>query len=375
MVTYIIFLIVVLILYGISYFTKTKGLNSVEISREIDKKVVTSGEVFKMKIVIENNKKLPVFFLNISEVVPLELKESKGAHIVYQSNFANIINNFSISSYERVKKTFKLHIDRRGVYRFKKMQISVGDIFGFSTEDHEVYSSKEIVVAPYIRELDNLKINGTSIQGDNIIRRWMYKDYLYIKGIREYSAGDRMKDVNWKYSARLGNLMVKEYDYTHDTNIIIILDMDKYIVNSDFQGAEEAIELAASLSNASIAQGIPVGMWTNAHIVGYHIDSNNDTIEPSLNSLNSILELCGRADVRSRINFYEYLNHKINILDRNTTYIIVTSCLDLESINLLKRAQHSGYMFKIVDASKDNSVDYIAGIEKYSIVRRNKDED
>lgn len=374
MISYIIFLVVIIILYGVSNFTKARALNSVEIRREIDKKVVTVGESFKLKIVIENHKRMPVFFLNISEMIPLEVKENKGAHIVYQSRYASISNNFSISSYERVKKSFKLHVDKRGVYRFKKMQLSVGDIFGFSTEEKEVYLSREIVVAPAIRSLDNLTINGISVQGEQIIRRWLFKDYMYIKGIREYSSGDRMKDVNWKYSARLGSLMVKEYDNTHDTNIIVILDMDKFASISDFQGAEQAIELVASLASASIAQGIPVGMWTNAHIVGYHSDSNNDAVDPSLNSLSLILELCGRADTLSRMSLNEYLTSKINILDRNSTYVIVSSFLDLQTMNLLKKAQHLGYIFKIVDASKYHSIPEISGVEKYSMARRMESE-
>ncbi len=50
-------------------------------------------------------------------------------------------------------------------------------------------------------------------------------DFSEISGIREYNAGDRMKDIHWKISAKKEKLMVKERVSMSDERLFVVIDL------------------------------------------------------------------------------------------------------------------------------------------------------
>ncbi len=81
--------------------------------------------------------------------------------------------------------------------------------------------------------------------------------------IREYVYGDPMKFVNWKASARVGKLMVNQYEVEGKKAVIIFLDANEYMTYGKAvrNYLECAIEIANSLSYYFIARGHKVGLY------------------------------------------------------------------------------------------------------------------
>jgi uncharacterized protein (DUF58 family) len=349
-----------------SEFTKKKGFSNLKITRSINKDRIIPYEEFTLTTTIENNKWLPISFLTLREKMPSAIefvsdnvKASKGDDLW-------LLSKYTIGWYQRKRRTYKLRCNLRGTYVLKGIDVTVGDLFGYSAVTKTVGDFLEFLVYPEIININNLEFVNTNIQGDTCVKRWIHKDPLYIKGIREYNVEDRMRDIHWKSSLKMNRLMVKEYDFTSDREITIIVNGqcgEPYWASIQPLFIENGIKVAASLASFAIKQGMPVGMWTNSQLMGVQKKESCD-IYPDINALKKIMELSARMSYTVNHKFSDYLRLKIKEFCPNCTYVIVTPYLDEGSVFILSKLKRRGILIKIIDVSLTATVPYISGIEK-----------
>ena len=82
-------------------------------------------------------------------------------------------------------------------------------------------------------------------------------------GIREYVPGDEYHRVEWKATARLRTLMVKEFHPETQTNLQILIDAGRTMHQQSYTGTrlDEAIAIAQLLLEAAKQSGNRVGIW------------------------------------------------------------------------------------------------------------------
>ncbi|GLC29678.1 DUF58 domain-containing protein [Clostridium omnivorum] len=369
MIGYFIFLFIIIFLILFAEYTRTKGFEKLSVKREVLKSEVMEGEKFNITIVVENNKWLPISFLLLKEVIPSDLGflEDDDAQFTKEDAIYHV-SRLNVLWYERLRRSYEVKAKKRGAYLIKDIRVTIGDYFGFLTKD-EIYEDYiELLVYPKLVDVERVGFETTNLYGDNVIKRWIHKDPLYIKGIREYTVEDRMKDIHWKSSLKMNKLMVKDYDYTSELEFMIILNVqcgDPYWYSIDEKAVETGVKLASSIALKTTKEGIPTGMWTNAHVVAYNGEGKGE-VAPSVNSFKSILELCARIDYSPKVTFEQMLLDKAKHFNKNSTYIIITSFLNDESVNVLKKLKRSGFTIKLIDISENSSVPAIDGIEKAS---------
>jgi uncharacterized protein (DUF58 family) len=366
MIGYYIFIFVLILILVLAEITGRKGFDRLSIRREMAVNSAGEGEDIKLSIIIENNKWLPISFLLISEKIPNELGFFEDESMISSGESNYHTTRLNIKGYEMVKRSYTITSTKRGTYLLRDVRVSLGDAFGIYTNDKEFQDFEELLVYPKLIDLQKLEFNTTSFLGDTIIKRWIYKDPLYIKGIKEYNVEDRMKDIHWKSSLKMNKLMVKDYDYTAEMELMIIFNVEcgePYWSSIDGTAIERGAALCASLSNQSIKEGISVGLWTNSQLVNYG-DETIREVMPSLNSFSHIMEFCARIDYTPRLSFNEYLIEKSRNFNKNTTYVIVSAFLNDESIAVISRLVRSGFMLKLIDVSSKSNIPFINGIEK-----------
>ncbi|OPJ59324.1 DUF58 domain-containing protein [Clostridium oryzae] len=366
---YLAFVLLCASLYVFASLTKSKGFEKLDIIRDINKKYVQQGERFDINLIIENKKWLPISFLQITE------KFDDGIELVDSKNSEDRENQYksslSVLWYQRIRKRYRASINKRGVFYFRSMNVSLGDLLGFSYDQKQINDVREIVVYPRIKSYYKLTVNDKSIMGETIVKRWIYDDPLYIKGIREYNINDRMKDIHWKSSLKMNKLMVKEYDFTAEREIIIIINTQfgvPFYSFVDEELIERSIDAALSIVVDAKNVGIAVGLWTNTQIVSYFHDFK-DEVQASGNNYKHILELLARMDSNCKIEFSQYILEKEKSFNKNTVYVIVTAYLNEKDIGMIYQLRHKGCNFKILDTSLNGTVPYIKGIDKvrYSV--------
>ncbi|WP_017414076.1 DUF58 domain-containing protein [Clostridium tunisiense] len=363
---YLFLIALVALLVIFADFTRRKGFDNLKIYRTIDNNRIVEGETFEMTMVLENNKRLPLFFLAIEEKIPSGLKYANDATMFREGNDIWHVSKYSVKWYERKKRIYTLVGAERGTYLIKNMRINVGDIFGFSANTKEEEDYVEILVYPRIHGINKYEFDITNFQGEDAVRRWIHKDPLFIKGIREYNVEDRMKDIHWKSSLKMNKLMVKDYDYTSERELVIILNLqcgDPYWTNIQKDAIDSGARIAASLAAKALKEGIPTGLWTNAQLVTFDTKAPNE-IKPAMNSFTSIMEMCARVDLAIKCDFNEYLTSRLQHLNPNCTYVIISPYFNDKDINLITKMRKNGYRLKIIDVSLKSSLPNIEGIEK-----------
>lgn len=354
------------VLLLVAYFTRKKGYDNLNVYRKISQNHIEEGKNLNITIVVENNKWLPISFLNLAEELP------GGIEAVYcetdssDSSRSLHITRYNILWYERIKRTYSIVGKKRGTYLLRSIDMTIGDMFGLSAENKTIENYIEILVYPRLIDLKHLNFDNKSLMGDNIVKRWIHKDPLYIRGIKEYSSEDRMKDIHWKSSLKMNKLMVKDYDYTSDNEMIIISNLQTYEIyweTTDNNISEMIIRISASIAAEISKEHVPVGMWTNAFIKSYNSEFMSEII-PSLNSFKNIIELSARMDIIARKSFKDYIMNMMPNFNKDCTYIIVAAFLTDEDINILIKLSKHGICIKLVDASKEGNLPDISGIPR-----------
>lgn len=365
-IRFALILAILTIIYLIGEFTRKKGFDNLKISRNVDKDRIMPGEEFTITTIIENNKRLPISFLMLSEKMPAAIEFVSESNKFKEGVDLWHLSKYTISWYERKKRIYKLKCNVRGAYILRDIKVTVGDLFGFSVESKSVEDFLEFLVYPKLININNFKFANTNFLGNYNVKRWIFQDPLYIKGIREYNVEDRMKDIHWKSSLKMNKLMVKEYDFTSDRELTIIVNGqcgEPYWSNIQPLILENGIEVAAYLASISIKEGVATGMWTNCRLIGIEAKIS-DEVNPDINALRKIMELSARMSYGIIADFCDYLRSKITEFNSNSTYVIITPYLDEESIGILSKLKRHGILIKIIDVSLKSTVPYISGIEK-----------
>ncbi|KYH35431.1 hypothetical protein CLTEP_06070 [Clostridium tepidiprofundi DSM 19306] len=357
---------IILLLMLIAKVTRIKGFEKLKITRNIQNNRIFEGEELIIETVVENNKWLPVSFILIKERIPLNFVYGNNAQILRNSNNQYHTSKYSILNYERRKRKYNVLVNKRGTYIIRDIQITIGDLFGFSAETKDILDYKEVIVYPKVKNISKFKFNNTNLLGDEIVKRWIHKDPLYVRGVREYNVEDRMKDIHWKSSLKMNKLMVKEYDYTSERELIIILNIQCGEIEWSTiceKCIEDAIKVGVALAAKATKEGMPTGMWTNAKLIGMQ-SMYSSTVKASTNSFVKILELCARIDCSVEIKFDKYLENKKNDFMQKNTYLILTPYLNEASVSIISKLRDKGMDIKLIDVSLDNSVTNIRGVEK-----------
>ena len=78
--------------------------------------------------------------------------------------------------------------------------------------------------------------------------------------LRDYEPGDDRRAVHWQSTARLGKLIVRQYEETHRSHHVIVLDTSRDAWDHD--SFETAVSVAGSLGLANLRESRPVSLTT-----------------------------------------------------------------------------------------------------------------
>ncbi len=164
-------------------------------------------------------------FVNIANetILPLSMMEIRFA---LPCPGRTLDHPICIAPYSREDFELTLDLPYRGVYEVGMKEIRITDVFGLTSIRYELkklpwYKMLRLTVLPAVPEgygageiLDEKLFaqESTSQRTENV------------SSAREYRPGDPLKGVNWKVSARFGELFVKEYDSPARESIAILVD-------------------------------------------------------------------------------------------------------------------------------------------------------
>lgn len=177
----------------------------------------------------------------------------------------------------------------RAVVQVGSLTIRKGDPFGLIQRKNNLTEPLTLFIHPTIVPLD--ACNADQVRDlEGRPSGHIVDDDLDFYGLREYEAGDDMRNAHWLSCAKTGNMMIRQYEATHrtDTSLTIAVNPDEYASAEEF---ELAVAIHASIGIYHLKQGHPLTTHvghthTTAQSPMLFLDSCSAITPQSSNSLN-----------------------------------------------------------------------------------------
>lgn len=225
-------------------------------------KQAREGDSINLTITVENAKVIPLLTLKTNVAVDRGLTFKDVSNLaISDKNYRSEI--FSMSPYERVVRDIPVFCSQRGFYHIDHINLVGNDLFYTRRflDSRPVNSS--ICVYPGKADARKLMVATQKMNGETVVPRSDCDDPFTFRGIRQYQSYDSIRDINWKATARTGDLRVNIHDFTSDQEIGIILDTEWDSLLRPDSLLEESIRIAASMADEFIGQGIQTSLYTN----------------------------------------------------------------------------------------------------------------
>lgn len=120
-------------------------------------------------------------------------------------------------------------LNKRGAFRLGPTVVSSGDPFGLFKKSRMMPGDNELLVLPYIVNLDRFPSPVGQFPGGKAILQKATEVTPQAAGVREYIPGDALRSIHWPSSARKDHLMVKEFEQDPQADVWIFIDADREV--------------------------------------------------------------------------------------------------------------------------------------------------
>lgn len=318
--------------YLINELTLHYGFRNLIYKMEITKRTAEIGEEVEIYSIIENKKPLSISFLKVEESFP------KGFNL--ESNIYTLF----IMPYQRVKRTYRIVGEQRGLYKIKDVHLELGDFVGFNSSQEYIELKNQLIIFPRKIDLKQKILPYGGLMGDISVKRWIIDDPLMTIGIREYTGNEPERFIHWPSTLRHGSLMVKNFDFTTDNSVMVVLNIESvkpYWKDMDRELIEESINITRAIMEELEDLKIPYGFASNAYNTGSDYVKGH-FYHPGLgkNQLNNFLEILGGINYIISSTFEKTIKDIQRIKGNYTTVILITPRIlepYIEPINFLSR--------------------------------------
>lgn len=226
---------------AISYLYSLYIKKSIKIVRNTDDLKLACKEKAEISFTIKNFSRLPVFTIYFLDNAPF--------FYVYGGENKGLI---ALRPYEVKKVSYYVSMQDRGEYVIGPVNIKTSDPLGLFPINLDIESKINVMVRPARIKLITETAPGFP-QGHLKIQNICYEDITMRRSIREYKNGDEQKRINWRASARFGQLFTNQYEASYDVPFFVFLNLaeDDYDLNDLHYYTEKAIEIAACIVERS----------------------------------------------------------------------------------------------------------------------------
>ena len=314
------------------------ALDRLTYSFSCDTLLAEPGQPVTLSSTVENRSRMPILYVQLLEYLPaaatlLEDEAWMAEHVRARPLEVCVEDASSLLPRRRRTSRTRFSLPQRGWYRLGGVTLSAGDFLGLRESLRREAATGEVVVIPSRCADPGILQTLGGFLGDISVRRFILEDPILTVGFREYTGREPMKAISWPQSARAGQLLVKQYDYTVDVTATVLLNAE----GGGRGQLEQCYRLTRTVCEALEAKGIPYDFRTNGDLTG-PVDFLSWVSEGlGRQHLNTILYGLGRANCRCRGSL-EQLVQKCLLQPRpGQSYIVVTPPLSPRGSQLLER--------------------------------------
>ena len=330
-------------------------LDGLSCDLKLSRRTVECGEKFQLTSTVTNARRLPVLFLHLSERIPdplnVELEKTgvkrEDRPMPAGNRASSLEQTLYIMPRQKVTRTLTASLSARGRYVFRGSRLTAGDLLGLKERQADFPRFREVVVLPPRVDLAELDSAFGNYLGDISVRRFILSDPLLTVGFREYTGREPQRDISWPRSLRDGRLMVKQYDYTAELTVTVILN----VASGTREELERAYSLARVVCERLEERRISYSFVTNAYMtsaVGFW-----SYLGDGLGShhLNTIVEGLGAASYDCMFSLNKLLDRAARREEKSRGYMLITPPLGREGTALVRSFENeTGQRVLVINA-------------------------
>jgi uncharacterized protein (DUF58 family) len=281
---------------------------------------LSNGEPNKVNINITN--KMPfVILLHIIDELPEQMQER------------NFDIKKTLSPKQNIDVKYSITPTLRGLYKFGNIRLYFQSQLGLVQRRQTVEAAETVSVYPSFANLGQYSLMAkttTADQGSKRMRK--IGQSMEFEQIKNYVSGDDIRTINWKATARNGNLMVNNYTDEKSQQVYCIIDKGR-LMKMPFGGLsllDYAINATLALSNICLQKQDKIGLMSFSDKMGSIIAADRKPIQRE-----NIMQVLYKESTNFMESDYEMLYMQVrNKLKQRSLLILFTN---FESLNGLKR--------------------------------------
>ena len=304
------------------YYTR-HGLDNLYLKVDFTKNVAKYGEDIELVEVAENKKRLPLPFIILKFEAPREIKFYDMKNTT-TSDFLYREDMLTMKAFSKHTRRIKVCCTKRGYYVFPRVGITTSDLFLMKRLSKEFPNDSYLVVLPEVINSDIMKMLMSVTMSEIQCRRTLLTDPFTLAGIREYGPDDPMNMINWKASAKTGELMVNQNASTCAQKVHIFVNLEYYNQKHSTSLLEKSISLAYTYLIQLAGSGIPAAIYTNGCDVLTDLPVVSET-DLGSSSLDERAKMLARVNLKKpSLPFAETLEKYISSTDRDDFILVIS---------------------------------------------------
>ena len=168
----------------------------------------------------------------------------------------------ALSQDESHEEVFAIATTRRGIVAVGPASTIRGDGLGLVRRVQTWSEATELYIHPR-----TVAMNASTVGFIRDIEGATTQDLssadVSFHALREYAPGDDRRAIHWRSTARIGKLMVRQFEETRRSHLLIVLDLDTDAWASD-EEFEIGVSAAASLARAALVDAKEVSVHTQS---------------------------------------------------------------------------------------------------------------
>lgn len=174
---------------------------------------------------------------------------------------------------ERRELAFRVQCTRWGAYRIGRIYLRTHDWFGLFS--HEAVLDRRLPLKVYPSE-ENVRsllrpLETQVFSGNHVARQ--KGEGIEFADLRPFVPGDRIRHVNWRASARRGELWINEHHAERNADVVILLDSFAEARRGDRSTLDPALRAAGTLAARYLREKDRVGFVTFGGVLNWLLPS------------------------------------------------------------------------------------------------------
>lgn len=260
MTVFLVFL--VLLAIGLELLSLQTGLKHVRFDYEPQVFQAEPGEEIPVCLQVTNTGAMPITDLRVEVTFPVSARFETGTLVQEFRDKTVVAASFRLWGRQKTSRTISIRIDKRGTHFLRGAALYRGDFLGLHQVPGEYVANKEVLIYPKLMDNHTLLDALGSYCGDVIAQRHLIRDPVFTVGVREYTGREPMKTISWTHTARRGQLMTREFDYTRDYSCMVLLATDM-LHPEDAHLLDTSCSIVRTVCQELTDRGVNVDFYTN----------------------------------------------------------------------------------------------------------------